>query len=51
MRLLLPGLERERGPYGLKTKALTDLYLRTFCIGKKSREAQKLINYRLKNYK
>ncbi|XP_058794826.1 DNA ligase 4-like isoform X3 [Phymastichus coffea] len=33
-RLILPSLERERGPYNLKTKNLSALYKRVFCLSK-----------------
>ncbi|XP_012285410.1 DNA ligase 4 [Orussus abietinus] len=46
LRLLLPQLERERGPHGLKEKTLANLYIRVFCFGKNSQNAKKLTNYK-----
>lgn len=46
MRLLLPQHERDRGPYGLKETALAKLYVRVLCLGKKSPDAHKLLNYK-----
>lgn len=49
LRLLLPKCDRERGSYNLKQKLLANLYIRVFCLGKLSKDAQKLIDYRLPN--
>ncbi|KAL7287403.1 hypothetical protein TKK_0018518 [Trichogramma kaykai] len=45
-RLIMPTLERDRGPYGLKTKSLSLLYVRVFCLGKDSPNARILTDYR-----
>ncbi|CAB0033176.1 unnamed protein product [Trichogramma brassicae] len=45
-RLIMPTLERDRGPYGLKTKSLSLLYVRVFCLGKESHNARILTDYR-----
>ncbi|XP_023248439.1 DNA ligase 4 [Copidosoma floridanum] len=45
-RLLLPSMERERGPYGLKSTHLSQLYVRVFCLGKNSANAEKLTSYK-----
>nr|XP_034177241.1 DNA ligase 4 isoform X2 [Osmia lignaria] len=46
MRLILPHLERERGPHNLKEKSLAGLYIRVFCLGKNSKHAKKLLQYK-----
>ncbi|XP_054011340.1 DNA ligase 4 isoform X2 [Hylaeus anthracinus] len=46
MRLILPHLERERGPHNLKEKSLANLYVRVFCLGKNSKDANYLIQYK-----
>ncbi|XP_031843344.1 DNA ligase 4 isoform X2 [Nomia melanderi] len=46
LRLILPDLERERGPNKLKEKSLADLYIRVFCLGK-GQEAIKLMQYKV----
>ncbi|XP_016845791.1 DNA ligase 4 isoform X1 [Nasonia vitripennis] len=45
-RLLLPALERDRGPYGLQNKTLVAIYQRVFYLGKNSARADKLTNFR-----
>ncbi|XP_003701870.1 DNA ligase 4 isoform X1 [Megachile rotundata] len=46
MRLILPHLERERRPHNLKEKSLAALYIRVFCLGKNSRDAKELTQYK-----
>ncbi|XP_076165211.1 DNA ligase 4 isoform X3 [Ptiloglossa arizonensis] len=46
MRLILPHLERERGPSNLKEKSLANLYIRVFCLGKGSKDGNNLIRYK-----
>ncbi|BES90790.1 DNA ligase [Nesidiocoris tenuis] len=46
MRLILPQLERERGPYGVKEYNLARTYIRILCLPKEGVDAQKLLNYR-----
>ncbi|XP_034933683.1 DNA ligase 4-like isoform X1 [Chelonus insularis] len=46
MRLLLVKSDKHRGPFGLKQINLGKLYVRVFCLGKTSTEAQSIINYR-----
>ena len=46
MRLFLPSADRERGPHGLKEKALAMLFVRVLCIGKNSADAKRLMNYK-----
>nr|XP_033321134.1 DNA ligase 4 isoform X2 [Megalopta genalis] len=46
-RLILPRLERERGPTNLKEKSLATLYVRVFCLGKGSKDAIKLLEYKV----
>ncbi|XP_043526731.1 DNA ligase 4 [Frieseomelitta varia] len=47
LRLILPDLERERDAYNLKEKSLADLYIRVFCLGKDSKDANKLKQYKI----
>ncbi|CAK9814912.1 DNA ligase 4 [Anthophora quadrimaculata] len=47
LRLILPQLERERGSHNLKEKSLANLYIRVFCLGKNSKDALKLIQYKV----
>ncbi|XP_015178038.1 PREDICTED: DNA ligase 4-like [Polistes dominula] len=47
LRLLLPDCDRERKSYNLKQKLLVNIYIRVLCLGKSSKDAQKLINYRI----
>ncbi|XP_043485981.1 DNA ligase 4-like isoform X2 [Polistes fuscatus] len=47
LRLLLPECDRERKSYNLKQKSLVDIYIRVLCLGKSSKDAKKLINYRI----
>lgn len=49
-RLILPALERDRGPYGLQNKTLAALYKRVFYLGKNSTRADKLTNFRYHFY-
>ncbi|KAK2580191.1 hypothetical protein KPH14_012455 [Odynerus spinipes] len=49
LRLLLPQCDRDRGSYNLKEKLLANLYIRVFCLGKSSKDAQKLIEYKIPN--
>ncbi|KAK8384182.1 hypothetical protein O3P69_009133 [Scylla paramamosain] len=46
MRVLLPGLDRTRGAYGVKERRLADLYIRILGLKKDGNDAQKLINFR-----
>ncbi|XP_078034928.1 DNA ligase 4 isoform X2 [Augochlora pura] len=46
-RLILPRLERERGSTNLKEKSLATLYIRVFCLGKGSKDANKLLEYKV----
>ncbi|GLG98951.1 DNA ligase 4 [Gryllus bimaculatus] len=46
MRLLLPQLDRERGPYGVKEHTLAVIYIRILCLPKGEIDAEKLLNYR-----
>ncbi|XP_076233598.1 DNA ligase 4 isoform X2 [Calliopsis andreniformis] len=46
LRLILPHLERERGPSNLKEKSLANLYVRVFCLGKNSKDAINLVQYK-----
>lgn len=46
MRLLLPHLDRDRGPYGLKEHTLAQKYIKVLSIPKESVDAKKLLNYR-----
>ncbi|XP_076659516.1 DNA ligase 4 isoform X2 [Halictus rubicundus] len=46
-RLILPHLERERGPTNLKEKSLANLYIRVFCLGKGSKDAKTLLEYKV----
>ncbi|XP_043255246.1 DNA ligase 4 isoform X1 [Colletes gigas] len=46
MRLLLPSRERERGAHNLKEKSLANLYVRVFCLGKGSKDANNLVQYK-----
>ena len=46
MRVLLPGLDRARGAYGVKERRLADLYIRILGLRKDGNDAQKLINFR-----
>ncbi|KAK0161116.1 hypothetical protein PV327_009628 [Microctonus hyperodae] len=46
MRLLLVKLDRERGAHGLKEKTLGNLYIRIFCLGKNTTDAEKIRDYR-----
>lgn len=49
LRLLLPQWDRKRSSYNLKQKLLANIYIRVLCLGKSSKDAQKLINYRYYN--
>ena len=51
LRLILPCLERERGPSNLKEKSLANLYVRVFCLGKGSKDAIKLVQYKIPSAK
>ncbi|CAH0388751.1 unnamed protein product [Bemisia tabaci] len=46
MRLLVPSLDRERGPYGIKEVKLAQIYVRILCLAKDSRDASKLQHFR-----
>ncbi|XP_076284249.1 DNA ligase 4 isoform X2 [Lasioglossum baleicum] len=46
-RLILPHLERIRGPSNLKEKSLANLYIRVFCLGKSSKDAKTLLEYKV----
>nr|CAD7260817.1 unnamed protein product [Timema shepardi] len=46
LRLLLPQLDRERGPYGVKEHNLAKVYIRILCLPKDGRDAEKLLNFR-----
>uniref|UniRef100_A0A0A9ZG36 DNA ligase 4 n=2 Tax=Lygus hesperus TaxID=30085 RepID=A0A0A9ZG36_LYGHE len=45
MRLFLPKLERERGPYGIKEYNLARTYIRILHLPKEGHDAQRLIHY------
>lgn len=45
MRLLLPKLERERGPYGLKEAAMAKIIIRALGLSNKSNDAYVLNNF------
>ncbi|KAJ0984175.1 hypothetical protein J5N97_002531 [Dioscorea zingiberensis] len=46
VRLILPGLDRERGTYGLKESALANALVDALGISKDSDDARRLINWR-----
>ncbi|XP_031774071.1 DNA ligase 4 isoform X5 [Apis florea] len=46
LKLILPDLERRQEAYNLKEKSLADLYIRVFCLGKDSKDAKKLKQYK-----
>ncbi|XP_039131950.1 DNA ligase 4 [Dioscorea cayenensis subsp. rotundata] len=46
VRLILPGLDRERGTYGLKESALANALVDALGISKDSDDARKLVNWR-----
>lgn len=45
LRLLLPQLDRERGPYGMKEINLARTYKRILCLPPKGFEAERLMNF------
>ncbi|XP_057368130.1 DNA ligase 4-like isoform X1 [Daphnia carinata] len=47
MRLLLPHLDRSRGPYGIKEASLAKLYLKIFCLPKDGPDAIRLLTYKV----
>ncbi|KAI4490315.1 hypothetical protein M0802_010692 [Mischocyttarus mexicanus] len=47
LRLLLPDCDRERKSYNLKEKLLANIYIRVLCLGKSSKDAEKLKNYKI----
>ncbi len=46
LRLLLPDLDHDRGPYGIKEFTLANSYIRILVLSKTSKDAMKLLNYR-----
>ncbi|XP_036144134.1 uncharacterized protein LOC105834969 isoform X2 [Monomorium pharaonis] len=46
LRLILPHLERQRGPHNLKQTSLAKLYIDVYGFAKNSNNYKKLINYR-----
>ncbi|XP_015585173.1 DNA ligase 4 isoform X6 [Cephus cinctus] len=46
LRLLLPQLDRERSPYGLKQSILGNLLVKVFCLGKGSAVARQIVHYK-----
>lgn len=46
LRLILPQIDNERGPYGIKENTLAKIYIRILCLSKTSKDAQKLLNYK-----
>lgn len=46
MRLFLPGLDRERGAYGIKETLLAKLFIDLLKIGANSQDAKKLMQYK-----
>lgn len=46
LRLILPGLDRERGTYGLKESALAACLIDALGIAKDSEDALRLVNWR-----
>merc|ERR1712106_98342 len=46
MRVLLPGLDRARGAYGIKERKLADLYIRILGLKKDGVDAKKLLNFK-----
>ncbi|CAL7949835.1 unnamed protein product [Xylocopa violacea] len=51
LRLILPQLERERGAHNLKQKSLSDLYISIFCLGRSSKIAHELTQYKVPSEK
>ncbi|XP_071447729.1 DNA ligase 4 isoform X2 [Hetaerina americana] len=50
LRLMLPSLDRARGPYGVKEHTLARIYVRILCLPKEGSDASKLLNYRVPKF-
>ncbi|XP_046387082.1 DNA ligase 4 [Ischnura elegans] len=50
LRLMVPSLDRARGPYGVKEHTLARIYVRILCLPKEGSDATKLLNYRVPKF-
>ncbi|KAG8224017.1 hypothetical protein J437_LFUL001094 [Ladona fulva] len=50
LRLIVPNLDRARGPYGVKEHTLARIYVRILCLPKDGPDASKLKNYRVPKF-